>query len=64
MSPLVKHKEFPRLKAIYFIEKAAKVKGPEKLLVALEKSKYISEALQNGLSFSDLKELGFKFATV
>lgn len=64
MPQSVKQKEFPRLSADYFTEKAAKVNGPHKLLVALEKSKYISEALQNGLSFSDLKELGFKFATV
>lgn len=64
MQESVEHKEFRRLSAEHFIEKAQKVKGPEKLLVALEKSKYISEALKSGLSFTDLKELGFKFATV
>lgn len=60
----VNQKEFPRITAVYFSEKASKVKGPGKLLVALEKSKYIADALNNGLSFSDLKELGFKFETV
>ena len=63
MPQSVEQKEFPRLPAIYFTLKAAKVNGPNKLLVALEKNKYISDALQNGLTFSDLKELGFKFAT-
>jgi hypothetical protein len=64
MQQSFKHKKFRRLSADYFVEKAKKVKGPEKFLVALEKSKYLSEALKNGLSFTDLKELGFKFATV
>jgi hypothetical protein len=56
--------EFEIRTAEYFAEKAAKVSGPNKLLVALEKSKFISSALQHGLSFNDLKRLGFKFATV
>jgi hypothetical protein len=56
--------EFEIRTAEYFAEEAAKVSGPNKLLVALEKSKFISSALQHGLSFSDLKKLGFKFATV
>ena len=56
--------KFKKLSAEYFIEKAKQVKGSEKFLVALEKSRYISEALKNGLTFTDLKELGFKFATV
>jgi hypothetical protein len=55
---------FEKLSAQYFEQKAKEVKGKEKFLVALEKSRYISAALSNGLSFSDLKELGFKFATV
>jgi hypothetical protein len=55
---------FEKRTAQYFEQKAKEVKGKEKLLVALEKSRYISDALNNGLSFSDLKELGFKFATV
>lgn len=55
---------FEKRTAEYFANKAKQVKGPHKLLVALEKSKYISDALNNGLSFTELKELGFKFATV
>jgi hypothetical protein len=55
---------FEKRTAQYFEQKAQQVKGKEKFLVALEKSRYISDALSNGLSFSDLKELGFKFATV
>ena len=56
--------EFQRRTAEYFAEKARQAKGTEIWLVALEKNKYISDALKNGLSFTDLKELGFKFATV
>ncbi|MGF2413101.1 MAG: hypothetical protein ACQUYJ_12295 [Ferruginibacter sp.] len=56
--------KFQKRTAEYFIEKAKQAKGKEKFLVALQKSRYISDALQNGLSFSDLKEQGFKFATV
>ena len=64
MSSVVTQKEFRELPAAYFHEKAKKVKGPDKLLVMLEMSKYISAALQHGLSFGKLKELGFRFATV
>jgi hypothetical protein len=56
--------QFQKRTAEYFSEKAKRAKGKEKWLVVLEKSKYISDALKNGLTFSDLKELGFKFATV
>ena len=56
--------KFQKRTAEYFNEKAKQAKGTEIWLVALEKNKYISNALKNGLSFTDLKELGFKFATV
>jgi hypothetical protein len=56
--------KFYKRTAEYFTEKAKQAKGTEIWLVALEKNKYISDALKNGLSFTDLKELGFKFATV
>ncbi len=61
--PATTHK-FQERTAEYFAEKAKQAKGTGKIFVALEKSKYIAEALKNGLSFSDLKEQGFKFATV
>ena len=64
MSSVVTQKEFRELPAAFFHEKAKKVKGPDKLLVMLEMSKYISAALEHGLSFEKLKELGFRFATV
>ena len=64
MNQAVKQKEFRELSAAYFHEKARKVKGPEKLLVMLEMSKYITAAREHGLSFEKLKELGFRFATV
>ena len=50
--------------AEYFSEKVKRAKGTEKMLVALEMSKYIREARQHGLSFEELKQQGFKFATV
>ena len=50
--------------AAYFDEKAKQAKGTEKMLVALEMSKYLTAAREHGLSFEKLKELGFKFATV
>lgn len=64
MPQAVKQKEFRELPAAYFHEKANKVNGPKKLLVMLEMNNYIRDALQNGLSFQQLKELGFRFATV
>lgn len=56
--------EFRRLSADYFHKKAEKVKGPQKLLVMLEMSKYITAAREYGLSFEELKEDGFRFATL
>lgn len=64
MQPTVEKETFQKLPASYFHEKANKVKGKYKLLVALEMSKYLTAARQHGLSFEELKELGFKFATV
>lgn len=64
MQHTVKNKEFKTLTAAYFTDKAARAIGKEKFLIALEKSQYISAALQNGLSFADLRKSGFEFATV
>ena len=64
MHPAVTQKEFRELPAAYFHAKAKKAKGPDKLLVMLEMSKYITAAREHGLSFGQLKELGFRFATV
>ncbi len=64
MPQAVKQKEFRELPASYFHEKAKLVNGPNKLLVMLEMNNYIRDALHNGLSFQQLKELGFRFATV
>lgn len=60
----VKQKKFRKLSAAYFHEKAAKVKGAQKILVMLEMSKYLTAAREQGLSFEDLKNDGFRFATV
>jgi hypothetical protein len=64
MSDLIKKDKFQKLPAAYFAEKAKQAKGPEKLLVMLEMSKYLTSAREHGLSFEELKELGFRFATV
>lgn len=64
MQPSVKEKKFQRLSSDYFHKKAAKVKGPQKLLVMLEMSKYLTAAREQGLSFEDLKKDGFRFATL
>lgn len=56
--------KFQMRTAEYFNEKVKQAKGTEKMLVALEMSKYIREARQHGLSFEELKQQGFKFATV
>ncbi len=48
-------KQFKRLSAEYFAEKAKQAKGTNKLLVALEMSNYIRKARHNGLSFEELK---------
>ena len=50
--------------AEYFKQKTKQAKGKEKLLVALEMSQYLTAARKHGLSFEELKKLGFKFATV
>ena len=50
--------------AEYFKQKAEKAKGTEKMLVALEMSKYLTAAREHGLSFDELEKAGFKFATV
>ena len=55
---------FERHTAEYFAQKSKKVKGKEKLLVALEMSKYLTAAREHGLSFEELEKEGFKFATV
>lgn len=55
---------FEKRTAQYFEQKAKNVKGKEKLLVALEMSKYLTAAREHGLSFEELEKDGFKFATV
>ena len=50
--------------AQYFAEKAKQAKGKEKLVVALEMSKYLTAAREHGLSFEELTEAGFRFATL
>lgn len=64
MQQAAKQKGFHRLSAEYFHKKADKVKGPHKLLVMLEMSKYLTAARENGLSFDELEQDGFRFATV
>ncbi len=56
--------EFQTRTSAYFAEKAKLAKGTYKLLVALEMSNYIREARKHGLSFEELKQQGFRFATV
>lgn len=50
--------------AEYFRQKTLKAKGTEKMVVALEMSKYLTAARKHGLSFEELEKAGFKFATV
>ncbi len=64
MSTAVKKDKFQKLSAAYFAEKAAKVKGPKKLLIMLEMSKYLTNAREHGLTFEDLISDGFRFATL
>lgn len=64
MPQAVKQKEFRELSAAYFHEKARKVKGPDRLLVMLEMSKYITAARKHGLSLEQLEKAGFKFANL
>ncbi|MEO6721151.1 MAG: hypothetical protein ABIN67_12305 [Ferruginibacter sp.] len=56
--------EFQICTAAYFAEKTKQAKGTDKMLVALEMSNYLREARKHGLSFKELKQQGFKFATV
>ena len=64
MQQLVTTPEFQQRTAEYFAEKVKQAKGTSKMLVALEMSNYLKEARQHGLSFEELKQQGFKFATV
>jgi hypothetical protein len=64
MQASAKEDSFQIRTADYFAKKAKQAKGTEKLLVALEMSKYLTAAREHGLTFEELKELGFKFATV
>ena len=56
--------EFQKRTAEYFAEKVKQAKGTDKMLVVLEMSTYLKEARKYGLSFEELKQQGFKFATV
>ena len=56
--------EFQKRTAEYFAEKVKQANGTDKMLVALEMSNYLKEARKYGLSFEELKQQGFKFATV
>jgi len=56
--------EFQQRTAEYFAEKVKQAKGTRKMLVALEMSNYLREARRHGLTFEELKQQGFKFATV
>ncbi len=58
------HPPFEKRTAQYFEQKAKQVNGKEKLLVALELSKYLTAAREYGLSIEELEKAGFKFATV
>lgn len=64
MQQSIEQNKFRRLSADYFHKKAEKVKGPQKLLIMLEMSKYLTAAREHGLSFEELKKDGFRFATV
>lgn len=50
--------------AQYFADKSKAAKGTDKMLVALEMSKYLTAAREHGLSFEELEKAGFRFATV
>lgn len=64
MKTAVLQKKFQRLTEQYFADKAKNAKGTKIWLVMLEKSKYLTAAREHGLTFDDLKEDGFRFATV
>jgi hypothetical protein len=60
----IKETKFERRNAEYFALKAIKANGKNKFLVVLEKSRYISDALQYGFSFDDLRKSGLNLATM
>ena len=62
MQHSIKHSPFQVRSAAYFDEKAKQAKGTEKMLVALEMSKYLTAAREHGLSFEELEKAGFRFA--
>ncbi len=64
MQASVKEDSFQIRTADYFAKKAKQAKGREKLLVALEMSKYITAAREHGFTFEELENAGFKFATL
>jgi hypothetical protein len=64
MNEAAQQQKFSRLTEHYFAEKAKQAKGPQKLLVMLEMSKYLTAAREHGLSFEELRKDGFRFATV
>lgn len=64
MQTSVQKTPFQERTAEYFAQKSQKAKGKEKVLVALEMSKYLTAARAHGLSFEELEDAGFKFAAV
>lgn len=64
MQKPVQQQPFEIRTAEYFAQKSRQAKGREKLLVALEMSKYLTAAREHGLSFEELEKAGFKFAKV
>ncbi|MEP7256132.1 MAG: hypothetical protein ABI666_10160 [Ferruginibacter sp.] len=64
MQQSVTSPEFQKRTAEYFAEKVKQAKGTGKMLVALEMSNYLRDARSHGLTFEELKQQGFKFATV
>jgi hypothetical protein len=64
MQQMLNKDNFETRTAAYFSDKSKQAKGKEKLLVALEMSKYLTAAREHGLTFEELEKAGFKFATV
>lgn len=64
MNRSISSSQFETRTAEYFSEKIKQAKGTGKMLVALEMSNYLREARRHGLTFEELKQQGFKFATV
>jgi hypothetical protein len=62
MQHSIEQPPFQERSAGYFDEKAKQAKGTEKMLVALEMSKYLTAAREHGLSFEELENAGFRFA--